>query len=93
MYIDPTEIKNTKMIVNKKDANAVQKVLFKSGYGYPLGLSLDKNLRKYKDTIAVYVNTAGEIEVVCKDEYDDEVEFFTDFRLQPEIEISWTVLF
>ena len=46
MYIDPEEIKNTRIMVPRGDCNAVQKVLFKCGYGYPLNLSLDKSLRK-----------------------------------------------
>jgi hypothetical protein len=93
MYIDPNEIKGTKFIVNKKDCNAVQKVLFNCGYGYLQGLSLNINLRKYNSTTAFYVNYAGEIETVSIDEYDDEVDFYTDFRAQPEGEISWTALF
>jgi len=93
MYIDPIEIKGTKFIVDKKDCNAVQKALFDCGYGYLVGLSLDKKTRKYKSTTAFYVNYAGEIETVSIDEYDDEVDFYTDFRDQPEEEISWTVLF
>ena len=46
MYIDPIEIKGTKFIVDKKDCNAVQKALFDCGYGYLVGLSLDKKTRK-----------------------------------------------
>lgn len=93
MYMDPEEIKNTKMMVSRRDANAVQKVLFKCGYGYPLALSLDKTLRTYKGDIALYVNSAGEIEVVEKSEYEDTMHFYTDFRAQPEIEINWESLF
>ena len=93
MYMNAEEIRNTKIMVNRRDTNAVQKVLFKCGYGYPLALSLDKSLRTYKDDIALYVNQAGEMEVVCKDEYDDSVAFYTDFRMQPETEINWESLF
>ena len=93
MYIDKSEIKNTKIMVSKRDINAVQKVLFKCGYGYLQGLGLDSTLRTYKTDCAVYVNYAGEIEVVEKGEYDDEMHFYTDFKQQPEEEISWEALF
>jgi hypothetical protein len=93
MYIQESEIKNTKMIVYKRDINAVQKVLFKCGYGFPVGLDKSFSLRKLNSTTAFYVNYAGEIETVSLDEYDDEVHFYDDFKVQPETEIHWTSLF
>lgn len=93
MYISPEEIKNTKIMVPRGDCNAVQNALFKCGYGYLQGLSLNKTLIKYKSETAFYINYAGEIEAVSKDEYEDEMHFYTDFKEQLEIEIKWESLF
>ena len=93
MYIEPEEIKNTKMMVPRGDCNAVQKVLFNCGNGYSLNLSLDKSLRTFKSETIFYVSQAGEIEAVSKDEYEDDMDFYNDFRMQPETEIKWEALF
>ena len=39
------------------------------------------------------MSQAGEIETISKDEYEDSMDFYTDFRMQPETEIKWEPLF
>jgi len=92
MYIEPSEIKGTKIVVEKRDVNAVQKVLFNCGYGYELNLDKDFSLRKYKTGVCFFIDYNGYITVSEKsnDRIDD---FWDDFYNSNYQEIDYSALF
>jgi len=92
MYMECSEIKGTKVIVSKRDANAVQKVLFNCGYGYELNLAKDFSLRKYKTDVCFFIDYNGIITVSEKKSALDE-DFWEEFYASSFEEINWEALF
>lgn len=92
MYIEESEIKGTKFLVQKRDVLAVQKVLFKSGYGYELNLDKSFILRKYKTAVCFYVDYNGFI-TVMEQTKENENEFWNTFHGSSYTDLNWECLF
>lgn len=93
MYINCSEIKGTKILVERRDANAVQKVLFGCGYGFELALEKDMTLRKYNTAVCFFIDYNGYITVSEKLNGAEDEDFWADFYDSSYDEIDYSSLF
>jgi len=81
---------NTKVIVPRQDVRAVEKLMFKKGFGYPLSLGLS-DLPRYKSgakhCVAFIINYNGEMKDL---NYDKD---YTEFDRAFEEEVNWEYFF
>jgi hypothetical protein len=90
MNIKCNELKGTKILVQKRDVNAVQKVLLNCGFGYELALSKDCTPRKYNTSLAFFIDFNGFIKTEIN---DNSNEFWNIFDSSGFVDIDWSVLF
>ena len=93
MYISPKELLGTKILVNKSDARAVQKVLFNSEIGYELNLDKSYNPRKFKTDVCFYISFNGTMTVEEKLNGAQDEEYWAKFYASNLEEINWEALF
>ena len=94
MYIEKSEILNTKMIAPRINTREIEKALFGCGYGYELALDKDLRHKKAKlptTLVAFFIDYNGYIHREDNDGHND-TGFFEYYDQQSEQEINWEVL-